>query len=65
VGGIVYRSVRDPQPNWCIAVLTPEVFARRVADPVTQTWWLAVQADGVVWRRDDESLVFSAANWGR
>jgi hypothetical protein len=63
VGGIVYRSVRDPRPSWCIAVLTPEAFARPVPDPVTQTWWLAVQADGVVWRRDDESLVFHAADW--
>ena len=63
VGGIVYRSVRDARPSWCIAVLTPAAFARRVPDPVTQTWWLAVQAEGVVWRRDDESLVFPAADW--
>jgi hypothetical protein len=64
VGAIVYRSVRDPVPGWCAAVLTPRAFARRSADAPTQTWWLAVRQDGVVWRRESESFIFAAETWG-
>lgn len=28
VGGILYRSVRDLQPSWCWALLTPTGFAK-------------------------------------
>jgi len=28
VGGILYRSVRDPRPSWCLALLTPAGFAK-------------------------------------
>ncbi|ATE60200.1 hypothetical protein CCZ27_09760 [Thauera sinica] len=63
VEAIVYRSVRDPEPAWCVAVLTPAAFAQPRPDPVTQTWWLAVQQDGVVWRREGASLIFDAAPW--
>lgn len=65
LGAIVYQSVRDPQPSWCIAVLTPKAFARPKPEPLTQTWWLAVQQHEVVWRREQESFIFSAADWGR
>jgi hypothetical protein len=61
LGAIVYQSVRDPQPGWCVAVLTPQAFARRKPVAMTQTWWLAVQQEGVVWRREQESFIFSAA----
>ena len=60
VGAIVYRSVRDPEPAWCVAVLSVQAFAARQPDPLKQTWWIAVQRDGVVWRREDEAFVFSA-----
>lgn len=63
VGAIVYRSVRDPEPAWCVAVLTPAAFAQPKPDPVSQTWWLAVQQEGVVWRREGASLIFDAAPW--
>jgi hypothetical protein len=63
VGAILYRSVRDPMPAWCVALLTPLGFASSTPDRVTQTWWLAVHQDGVVWRRERQSLIFSAAAW--
>ena len=63
VGAILYSSVRDPEPSWCVAVLDPAAFAAPRPEPRTQTWWLAVQQDGVVWRRDSERLEFSATPW--
>lgn len=60
VGAIQYASVRDPQPAWCLALLTPQGFAKRKPNPLMQTWWLAVQQDGVTWRRDNASMTFSA-----
>lgn len=63
IGAILYPSVRDPEPSWCVAVLGPAAFAAPKPDPAMQTWWLAVQQDAVVWRRDSERLVFAAAAW--
>lgn len=63
LGGILYRSVRDPLPGWCLALLTPDGFARRGPYPGAQTWWLAVGRDGVVWRRERESFTFAAVAW--
>ncbi len=59
LGAIVYQSVRDPQPSWCVAVLTPKAFAKPKPEPLAQTWWLAVRQDGVVWRRELASFRFS------
>lgn len=57
---IRYQSVRDPKLGWCAAVLNPEALAPQ-PDPATQTWWLAVRADVVTWKRDQgESHSFSA-----
>lgn len=64
LGAIVYRSVRDPHPACCIAVLTPAAFAGPRPHPATQTWWLAVHGEGVVWRRNHVSMSFSATPWG-
>lgn len=63
VGGIVYRSVRDPQPSWCLALLTPAGFARPRPHAERQTWYLAVSRHEVTLRRDTESLRFPAAGW--
>ena len=63
LGGIVYRSVRDPQPGWCIALLTPQAFSKPKPHPAMQTWWLAVHQDEVIWRRDHASMTFSASAW--
>ncbi len=63
VVGIIYESVRDPQPAWCVALLTPSAFASPKPHPETQTWFLAVTKEGVAWRRGNESLTFSSAAW--
>lgn len=63
LGAIVYASVRDPAPGWCIAVLAPAAFAGRKPARSTQTWWLVVHGDAVLWRRDRESMSFSTAHW--
>lgn len=63
IGSIIYRSVRDPEPGWCIALLTPLAFAHHSPDPMMQTWWIAVQQDAVAWRREHESLIFSMTRW--
>ena len=63
IGAIIYPSVRDPEPAWCVAVLDSAAFASPKPDPTMQTWWLAVQKDAVVWRRDSERLVFAASRW--
>ncbi|MBB5273321.1 RES family NAD+ phosphorylase [Quisquiliibacterium transsilvanicum] len=62
-GGILYRSVRNPQPSWCLALLTPAGFARPRPHAERQTWFLAVSQNKVTLRRDTESMQFSAAGW--
>jgi RES domain len=63
VGGIQYRSVRDPTPAWCMALLTLQAFAKPKPAPYMQTWWLAVHQDAVTWRRDKESINFLVTAW--
>ena len=57
IGAIVYQSVRDPQSSWCAAVLTPMAFASKKPHHSTQTWWLAVHQDEVIWRHHHEVIV--------
>jgi hypothetical protein len=55
---ILYKSVRDPQPGTCVAVLSPP--ALRPKRPVAQeTWHLTVTADGAIWQRENQRFVFS------
>lgn len=63
LGCIIYQSVRSSQPAWCIAVLKPEAFAQHKPKPETQTWWLAVSQQEVIWRRDHQSLTFNPSAW--
>lgn len=63
IGGILYRSVRDPRPSWCLALLTPAGFAKPKPDDERQTWFLAVSPNEVTLRRDTESMQFSALGW--
>lgn len=65
VGGIIYRSVRDPEIAWCLALLTPDGFARPAPFGASQTWWLMVSADAVVWRRDGEAFTFATDFWAQ
>ena len=59
VAAVVARFERSPRA----AELTPVAFVQPRPDPVSQTWWLAVQQEGVVWRREGASLIFDAAPW--
>jgi hypothetical protein len=63
LGCIVYQSVRNPDAAWCVAVLKPESFAEPKPRPDTQTWWLAVGQQEVIWRRDRQSLTFQTDSW--
>ena len=63
VGGILYRSVRDPQPSWCLALLTPAGFAKPKPHAERHTWYLAVSPQEVTLRRESESMRFSAQGW--
>ncbi|MDB5813922.1 MAG: uncharacterized protein JWN23_1039 [Rhodocyclales bacterium] len=60
---IVYDSVRDPQPDWCAALLTPAGFASRKPDPRMQSWWLTTTRQRVVWRRDAQTMSFATDDW--
>ncbi len=63
IGAIRYASVRDPRAGWCLAVLDPGAFARPNPLDGNQTWWLAVSAREVVWRRRQASLVVDMRPW--
>jgi RES domain len=60
VSAILYESVRDPNPAWCAALLSPLAFAKPKPNSAVQTWWLTVNQREVNWRRDDESFSFNA-----
>ncbi|KAF0215694.1 MAG: RES domain-containing [Geobacteraceae bacterium] len=51
IEAIFYRSVRDPDPSWCAAILTPRAFAAKVPGSAMQTWQLVVTREEVIWRR--------------
>jgi hypothetical protein len=63
IGGILYRSVRDPQPSMCLALLTPAGFPKTKPNDKQQTWYLAVSPHEVTLRRDTESMQFATADW--
>jgi len=63
VGGILYRSVRDPQPSWCLALLMSAGFAKPKPHAERQTWYLAMSPREATLRRDTESMQFSAEGW--
>lgn len=63
LGGIIYQSVRNPEPRWCIAVLTPTAFAGKKPDKIRENWWLSVQQDTVIWRKENQAFVFDMTVW--
>lgn len=63
VEAILYPSVRDPEPGWCIALFTPNGFSNPKPQPASYTWFLSVTRDEATWRRDAESMTFSASLW--
>lgn len=65
VGGILYRSVRDVEPSWCIALLNPLGFSSPKLYGQTQTWFLAVYPHEVTLRSEFGSMRFSSKDWGQ
>lgn len=65
IGSILYESVRDPKPSWCVAVLTPEAFSKNKPNPNIQTWWMSAhkRTQTVDWRTDHVSITFDASQW--
>lgn len=64
VGLILYRSVRDPEPGLCAAVLTPEAFSARRPEAATQTWLLTVSSQEAIWmRRGGEGFSIPTSFW--
>ena len=55
---IVYESVRDPLKGGCLALLDAAGFAARKPRGDTQTWWLTLQPDRVIWKRGSELLTY-------
>ena len=61
---IFYRSVRDPEPGMCVAVLSPRAFSSPRHDPATQTWQLVVTKNEAIWRRGNgEKFSFPSSFW--
>jgi hypothetical protein len=58
VGLIRYRSVRDPEPGRCGAVLRPDAFRPPKPMSPTQTWLLTVTREFAVWQRDRDAYRF-------
>lgn len=64
VSAILYRSVRDPEPHFCCAVLTPKAFASKEPDAAMQSWTLTVLPTEAVWQQQGgESFAFRMALW--
>lgn len=59
-GAIVYASVRDPTPAWCVALLTPSGFVHAEPDAGEEAWWLRVTPARARWRRGDEHWTWTA-----
>jgi hypothetical protein len=62
-GLIQYRSVRDPEPGRCGAVLHPEAFSARRPTAPLQTWQLIVTRDYAVWHRERVAFQFDMRIW--
>ena len=64
IGAIMYQSVRDPEHQACVAVLTPRAFAARKPDSATQTWMLTISKEEAIWmRQDGGSFSFRTLCW--
>ena len=65
IQAIVYQSVRDAFPAWCIAILDPKVFGGIKPIIDKQSWFLSVGQHGVTLRSQAEAHTFSASDWGQ
>ena len=63
VGLIRYRSVRDPEPGRCGAVLRPDAFSSPKPIGPAHTWLLTVTRSFATWQRDREAFEFDMRRW--
>lgn len=64
LGLILYRSVRDPEPGVCGAVLRPDAFRPSHPTAPTQTWFLTVTKAYAAWQRPgDAGFEFDTRLW--
>jgi hypothetical protein len=65
VQAIVYQSVRDVIPAWCIAILDPKVFRGIKPKIDERAWFLSVSQDGATLKSQGEAYSFAMSDWGR
>ena len=65
IGLIQYRSVRDPEPGRCGAVLRPDAFSSPNPTAPQQTWLLTVTKEFAIWQREREAFEFDMRRWVR
>jgi hypothetical protein len=54
---LLYRSVRDPEPGTCVAVLSPT--ALNPKRPIAQeTWHLTITPGAAIWQRENQRFMF-------
>lgn len=60
---ILYRSVRDPEPGVCGAVLRPDAFRKSEPTAGPQTWFLTVTPEFATWQRNGDAFEFDMRRW--
>lgn len=64
VSAILYQSVRDPEPHFCCAVLTPKAFVSKEPDAAMQSWTLTLLPAEAFWQRQGgEAFSFKSSLW--
>ena len=58
IQAIVYESVRDDIPSWCVAILDPDVFKGNKPKVDEQVWFLSVNQSSVQLRSQAESYSY-------
>jgi len=65
VSGILYQSVRDPEPHFCCAVLTPKAFASKEPEADMQAWTLTLLPSEAIWQQQGgKTFAFKTVIWG-
>ena len=63
VQAIIYESVRDEIPAWCIAILDPDVFTGIKPKIDEQAWFLSVSKTSVTLKSQVQAYNFSSLDW--
>jgi hypothetical protein len=64
LAAIIWQSVRDPEPHYCVAVLSPAAFSARTPETL-ETWSLTILPKEAAWHREgEEAFSFATSVWG-